>query len=144
MAPNAILRIDKKTGEVLERFRSQRFAQKAEHGKRTAENQCQTKVLGTKRYFYRYEDDFDPCEDWKDKRNRPVWIIDNETGRIDWVVNMPEAAKMLGVTKQAVVGAIYKGFTVHGRYTLRLQRRLDEWTLFKKIVERNKREIPKG
>ena len=144
MAPKPVLRIDKKTGQVLARYKSLRSTKEAEQGKRIAGHQCYTKALGTMRYFYRYEEDFDPCEDWKDKRNRPVWIIDNETGRIGWAVNMPEAAKMLGVTKQAVVHAIYKGFAVHSRYTLRLQRRLDEWMAFKKIVERNNREVSQG
>lgn len=141
-----VLRIDKKTGEVLERFPSMYAAKMAEMERNqvSVQHHCKDRTLGERRYCYRWEEGFDPSEDWEGKRNRPVWIIDSETGRIGWVANQPEAALVLSVSKQAVGDAVHRGYVVKGRYTLRLQRRLDEWSMFKKMIERNQDEVPQG
>lgn len=139
--PRPVLLVDKKTGEVVERFLSAYEAQDAVRGEVSVTWQLYQKALGNRRCCYRFEDDFDPMEDWERKKNRPVWIVDMETGRIGWAVNAPEAAKVLGVTKQFVYDAARNGYVVKDRHKVRLQRNFREWSLLK---ERMEHEVPQG
>lgn len=136
-----VVRVDKKTGEVLERFKSIYSAQRSEMGQLCVRQQCNNKTLGNKRYFYRYEEDYDPSENWEGKSRRPTWIIDGKTGLLIWARNRAAAADALGVSTQTLTDSTCRGYLIKGRYKVRLQRSLDEWRL---LEERMKDEVSQG
>ena len=81
----AVLLVDKRTRKVLRRFNSAAEASRA-FGKKYDEvsRTCRLRRLGTKDYYLRYEDDFDPNEDFTGKVNCPCYTVNLLTGENRW------------------------------------------------------------
>lgn len=117
--PKSIVKVDKVTGEIVERYPSGKKAA-IENGlaPRTVTDAARYNILTAGRYFYRKEDEYDPAEVWeKGKKNRPIIGVHKERGIIRQFINPKAAAKYTGT----MAGTI--SFNASGR----IKKRRDGW-----------------
>lgn len=114
--PRAVLKIDKKTREVVSRYRTATEAAK-DNGMATTSVIRATVSVSQGRFYYRCEEDFDPDEDFSGKKNCPVIAKDEKTDQMAWYHDVATAAEKLGVERWSVYDSINHGCKVRHRIT---------------------------
>lgn len=129
---HTVVKIDKKTGEILEHYESISAAAQADDVRANSiEYMCRNKALGTGLYCYRYADDSWQDENWKNKKNCPVWIFDLVAGVLYWASTRNDAAERLLVHETWITRAINDKCLVHGRFRIVEQSAFGQWNLLK-------------
>lgn len=115
-----ILKIDKCTREVVKRFSSSVEAAKW-HGtdNRNLLRICDSKTLPNEWWYLRFEDEFDPDEDFSGRRGCPVVTRNIATGEETWFPSRVVCAEELGVDYRAICRGVRDGCRVLWTYEVR-------------------------
>jgi len=115
MRQRVVLKIDKRTREVLTRYESVSEAER-QLGTLGVYRTCQSRLVGQHTWYLRFEHDFDPEEDFMGRQNCPVIAVDAKTGYATWYTSASSCARALGFTRSAVTHAIRNKCSIGDRY----------------------------
>ena len=115
MRNRAVLKVDKRTREVLARYESVSEAER-QLGISGVSRTCQTRLVGQHTWYLRFEGDFDPEEDFMGRTNCPVIAVDAKTGYAVWYASAASCAKALGCTNSNGTHAIRNKCPICDRY----------------------------
>lgn len=119
--PRPVYRCDKLTMKVLDKYANYREAE-SDMGEYSVYGACNDRRVGPHKHVWRFADDYDPNETFEGKKNRPVVCGNIETEKIVFYENAAQAAEKLGVQRQTITIAIYRGSLVSGRYRFKYAR----------------------
>ena len=111
----AVVQVDKRTRRVIRRFKSANQACMV-LGVSNANRICKDRQVGKKTWYLRYEDEFDPEEDFAGKYDCPVVAVDVSTGQETWFATTRSFAETVFMERESATSAIAKGSLVCGRY----------------------------
>lgn len=114
--PTAVVKVSKRTREVVAEYRSATQAAR-ENGVASTTIVRAIKRLSAGEFYYRPKDGFDPSEELEGEANCPVIARDEKTGQMAWYCDAATAAKKLGVERSSIYGSINRGRKVLGRIT---------------------------
>lgn len=114
--PKAMLKVRKKTREVVAAYRSATEAAK-ENGMASTSVIRATKGMSVGEFYFRFAEGFDPDEDFTGMKNCPVIARDEKTGQVAWYCDAATAAEKLGVERWSIYGSINHGSKVRNRIT---------------------------
>lgn len=114
--PRAVVKVNKRTREVVASYRSATEAAKDNDTASTTIIRA-TKAVSAGEFYFRCEEDFEPDEDFTGKKNCPVIAKDEKTGQMAWYCDVHTAAEKLGVKRWSIYDSISHGSRVRNRIT---------------------------
>lgn len=114
--PTAVVKVSKRTREVVAEYRSATQAAK-ESGVASTSVIRATRGVSVGEFYFRCQEGFDPDEDFTGMKNCPVIAKDEKTGQMAWYCDAATAAEKLGVERSSIYGSINRGRKVLGRIT---------------------------
>lgn len=119
-----VLVIHKGTREIVERYRSVTEADAA-YGLKpgSVSSICIKRRLCSGPHYLRFEDDFDPNEDFTGKRNCAVVGLKPETGELTFWNNKRECMKALGITQDRLTSLLKTQRRINGLVLFECTRR---------------------
>lgn len=114
--PTAVVKVSKRTREVVAEYRSATQAAK-DNGTHATTIVRATNCLSAGEFYYRAKDGFDPSEELAGGRNCPVIARDERTGQVAWYCDVRAASEKLNVPRSSIYKSIHKGRKVMGRIT---------------------------
>lgn len=114
-----VVKVDMMTGAVVRTYESAREAE-ADSGlsRNAVRHACEKRRVGNTGFFWRWEGDFDPCEDWSRNRTRPWMAVNARSGEVLWDSFGWHLAERIGASESAVHAAWHSGGTVGGRWRI--------------------------
>lgn len=107
----------KRTREIIKRFETTKEAAESFGNSRDGFiKSCKARGLSDSFWYARYEDEFDPDEDFTGRSNCPAAVIDLETRRVFWFPTRYAAADFMGVSRSYISQAVRKGRTIDDRF----------------------------
>jgi hypothetical protein len=111
--PKPVVKVDKITREIVARYPSTCAAEQAEGVPKTSIwAACNKKALTRGRYYYRYAEEFDPCEVFHTKHGCPLALLDAKTGKYKLFASRKEISGFL------LIGEHYIGVAIAGKKKL--------------------------
>lgn len=114
--PMAVVKVSKRTREVVAEYRSATQAAK-DNGTHATTIVRATNCLSAGEFYYRAKDGFDPSEELAGGRNCPVIARDERTGQVAWYCDVRAASEKLNVPRSSIYGSIHNGSKVRNRIT---------------------------
>lgn len=113
----AVVMVDKRIRKVFRRFDSAAEASRALGKKRKdVSHSCKHRRLGPEDYYFRYEDDFDPNEDFTGKVNCPCYTEHRFTGEKRWFPTRRACEEAHFVSHSTAQKCIAYGYYLCGTY----------------------------
>ena len=120
---HVVYKVDKYTMQVVEIYLGTQDAAIANEKRPSFIAQaCAGKTLTRDRWFYRYEEDYDPCEPFDGKLNRPVAVYDAQDKVVGLFPCPAAAARAIGVSTSNITHAIRKKMVMRDRYIAKFLR----------------------
>ena len=118
-----VLKIDKVSGGIVRSFETVKDAA-ADAGIRREQmsRHLKGKRLSPGMFYYRYADDYDPCETFEGRPNRPIAVTDTYTGETAYYGSASDVARKYIVTLSNVSYAIRHDNLVLGQYKMKWAR----------------------
>lgn len=101
----AVVKVRKRTREVVATYDSASEAAR-ENDMAVSSVMHTTRGLTLGEFYFRYEEDFDPCEDFTGMRNCPVIVRDEKTGQAAWYCDATTASEKLGIPRHSIYQSI--------------------------------------
>ena len=112
-----VVRADKRNRAILARYESVSEAER-KMGVGGIYRTCQERLVGPHTWYLRFEEDFDPDEDFMGRMNCPVIAVDVGTGQAVWYTSAANCARALGVSSSTVTLAIRNKGVIKGQYSV--------------------------
>lgn len=122
-----VLEVDKITGAVVGEYRSACEADDSRGVQRTTTaHQCSARAIPKGRVCWRYADEYDACESYEGRKNRPVAVFID--GKLIGVACDPlTLAERMGEGPCNVHQALHLGHRLQRRYVLRYLDRMGQY-----------------
>lgn len=123
----AVVRVSKMTGRIEARYETPSAAGRdlGIAGKAVA-RACSDKTFADGGYYLRYEDDYDPAEEFgADKKSVPYVVVDVEGMTASHADTADKAARMLGASTKTVYRLAREGGLLKGRFAVIRRRYAD-------------------
>ena len=115
----SVLKLDKRTGEVMERYDSTVEAGEANGLSRNSVwYLANNKKLTHHAYLLRYEDEYTGYEKFNSKYNAPVIVEDIKYDQLAWFSTIDEAAQKIMFARAALYKAIQNDSLVNNRFRI--------------------------
>ena len=114
----AVVMVSKRTRKVIRWFESAADAARFCGFKDTkaVSRMCRAKSLPEDSWYLRYEDEFDPYEDFTGRNNCPVLIHDTIDGGVRWFPTRKALGEEVGYSVSSIAAAMSKKCRLGGRY----------------------------
>ena len=106
-----VVMVDKQTRQVIKRFKSVAEAARFDGTcHEVMKAKCENRRLTRLWHYFRYEEDFDPDEDFTGRINCPVLVLDVDTGRVSFYPSRHVMAKETGFSVESIHSAVENGW----------------------------------
>lgn len=112
-----LLNVDKLTRTPVKRYENaNQCAEELGVSWSTVYGNARKKMLPIGRWYYRFEDKFDPNEDFGTCRNKPMVVYDTVSGKRWAVPDSTWIAEKFGIKKTSVIAAMSEGHIIKRRF----------------------------